>query len=605
MSELLALGFDGDASPSITLESLTLQQRATETTELPYGWGFGWYPGDDRGGTVIKDPTSEGENAMSRVLRDWGIFRSTVFICHLRGTTQRILPRDTQPFIRSFGGRQWIFAHSGDLVREFRDRLPLGNDAAFETIGRTDSEHIFCWLLRAAHAAGARRLAEIGWARLRELFVEANTSGTCNFVVTDGHDLVAYQDGARNKPMQWARATPHHDGLDWRSPEVAVALNAARDVNRTVTMFSTLPLSGLAWQPMQPGQLLVVRRGAIVWSSHGAETPALAGPTVSAVVTSGARPQHAQVSDGGAARVAVPPIDCRTLRVRHRTVYRYDALVEGSAHLLRLYPIDDARQQTLEHTLSLSVPGLRREFDDVFGNAATVFEPSMPFTELVIETRSTIRLRGPMPGDIRSPHRRDQIPLVWMPWQRQMMLPYLLPVELPETQLLELSEFGMSFVERNDYDLVETLLDLNGSIYRDFAYVSGSTNVETTPFDVYAQRRGVCQDFANLMICLARLLNVPARYRSGYIYTGANHENQIQSEASHAWVELYLPWVGWRGFDPTNGCLAAFDHVRVACGRNYRDATPTSGTLYKGGGTETLTVDVKVELEDEAQSLSA
>jgi transglutaminase-like putative cysteine protease len=97
------------------------------------------------------------------------------------------------------------------------------------------------------------------------------------------------------------------------------------------------------------------------------------------------------------------------------------------------------------------------------------------------------------------------------------------------------------------------------------------------------------------MMCLARLLHVPARYRTGYIFTGADYENKIQSEASHAWVELYVPRVGWHGFDPTNGRQVGSDHVRVACGRNYRDATPTSGTIYRGGGAETLTVAVRVE----------
>jgi transglutaminase-like putative cysteine protease len=81
----------------------------------------------------------------------------------------------------------------------------------------------------------------------------------------------------------------------------------------------------------------------------------------------------------------------------------------------------------------------------------------------------------------------------------------------------------------------------------------------------------------------------------GYIYTGVNYQNTIQSEASHAWAEVYLPYVGWRGFDPTNGCMAGQDHIRVACGRNYLDATPTSGTIFKGGGKETLTVSVKIE----------
>jgi transglutaminase-like putative cysteine protease len=188
-----------------------------------------------------------------------------------------------------------------------------------------------------------------------------------------------------------------------------------------------------------------------------------------------------------------------------------------------------------------------------------------------------------------------------MPWQRQMMMPYLLPPELPESQLTELTDYAMSFVERNDYHLLSTLEDMNASIYRDYKYVSGSTSLSTTPFEVYTSRKGVCQDFANLFICLARLLSTPARYRMGYIYTGANYENKIQSDASHAWAEVYLPFVGWRGFDPTNGCAASQDHIRVACGRNYRDATPTAGTIYKGGGKETLRVEVQMrEVTDES-----
>jgi transglutaminase-like putative cysteine protease len=90
-------------------------------------------------------------------------------------------------------------------------------------------------------------------------------------------------------------------------------------------------------------------------------------------------------------------------------------------------------------------------------------------------------------------------------------------------------------------------------------------------------------------------LNVPSRYRVGYIHTGNKYENPNQGDASHAWAEVYLPYLGWRGFDPTNGVLVTQDHIRVACGRNYRDATPTSGTIFRGGGTETLTVQVRVE----------
>jgi transglutaminase-like putative cysteine protease len=136
---------------------------------------------------------------------------------------------------------------------------------------------------------------------------------------------------------------------------------------------------------------------------------------------------------------------------------------------------------------------------------------------------------------------------------------------------------------------------MNQSIYRDYEYKQGSTTVLTTAFDTYTYRRGVCQDFTNLLICLARLLGIPARYVCGYLYTGPKHENRAMSEATHAWLQVYLPELGWKGFDPTNGVLTQTDHVRVAVGRNYMDATPTSGTILVGGGGETLDVIVSCE----------
>jgi transglutaminase-like putative cysteine protease len=155
----------------------------------------------------------------------------------------------------------------------------------------------------------------------------------------------------------------------------------------------------------------------------------------------------------------------------------------------------------------------------------------------------------------------------------------------------------MQVVARNDGDVLDTLLDLNDSIHREYKYVPGTTTVATSAFDVYARRRGVCQDFANLFICVARLLGVPARYVCGYVLPlpGGGPAQQPQSQASHAWVQVYLPDVGWRGLDPTNGVVTATEHVRVAVGRNYLDATPTSGTIYVGGGGETLEIEVSVE----------
>jgi transglutaminase-like putative cysteine protease len=328
----------------------------------------------------------------------------------------------------------------------------------------------------------------------------------------------------------------------------------------------------LKWRQLAPGQLLVVREGAVI----------------------------AERTTGGAIDTVrtkrVPArAEPRTFDIVHKTVYRYDQPIERSEHTLRLTPVHDRVQRVTAHELTVSVPGTTREYEDVFGNRVRRLSVDSPFTEMVIEARSTVEVLDVDPVGFGQLKVKSTIPLVWMPWQRQVLDPFLLPVELPETELSELAEYAMSFVKRNDHDLLDTLLDINHTIFKEYQYLQGSTTVFTTPFEVYVNRRGVCQDFTNLMICLARLLGVPARYVCGYIYTGPKAVNQVQSEASHAWVQLYLPQIGWKGFDPTNGILTQTDHVRVAVGRNYLDATPTSGTIFVGGGGETLSVDVKVE----------
>ena len=275
--------------------------------------------------------------------------------------------------------------------------------------------------------------------------------------------------------------------------------------------------------------------------------------------------------------------------------YQYDQPVERSLHTFRLSPYNDRLQRLISHDLSISVQGQARDYEDVFGNRTRRLLVDAPFQEMVIEARSRVELLDVDPLDFRPLRGSTAIPLVWMPWQRQVLEPFLLPPELPMTELSELVEYAMSFVRRNDNDVLDTLLDINTTIWTEYAYVQGATTVATTPFEVYSQRKGVCQDFTNLFICLARLLGVPARYTCGYIYTGPKHDNRAQSEASHAWVQVYLPEAGWKGFDPTNGILTQTGHIRVAVGRNYRDATPTGGTIYVGGGGEKLTVDVRVE----------
>ncbi|MDB5294027.1 MAG: hypothetical protein JWO31_10 [Phycisphaerales bacterium] len=284
----------------------------------------------------------------------------------------------------------------------------------------------------------------------------------------------------------------------------------------------------------------------------------------------------------------------RRLKIRHITRYAYDRPVSRSVHRLHLKPISDWRQTVVDHALTISQPTTVIEYEDPFGNPAARFELTHPYAELTIAAESVVDIVDIDPFAFATVPIRPSYPLVWMPAERLMLSPYLQPEELPDTQLREIYEYAMTFVERNNRDLMETLFAINLALKRDYVYAPGSTTLNTTAFDVYASKRGVCQDLANLFICMARLLGIPARYVCGYIHTGNAGQNRVGADASHAWVQLYIPHVGWRGFDPTNGTLPHLDHVRVGYGRHYRDTAPTSGTLYSPA-LESLSVEVEVD----------
>jgi transglutaminase-like putative cysteine protease/predicted glutamine amidotransferase len=572
-SRLLAMSVDGAVSPSISLHGSQVPSGASHAL----GWGIAWYPGQQAAALVLKDAGSAGENPLTAVLRGWERFNSDIFVAHLFGAAGRNSEADTQPFVRSWAGRDWVLVYTGALAQG-RATLDLGTQPAFEPVGRTDAERMLCWLLGMIAERGARRLADVGWERLHDWIRQLNNLGSCNLIVSDGLDIAVYQDRYRLSGLSWLRRPAMPMGPGLYSDDFALELSGDDAKHRTMTLVSSTPLSSDSWRPMTGSQLLVLRAGGVVWDSHAGAAPEL-GPAPP-------MPQRARRPEP------------RILSVVHETLYRYGYQVDHSTHVLRLQPVRDHLQEVLEHEVTVSVPTLRHEFEDVFGNRATAISVETPYYELKVTSRSLVKVLDPPPLARVAP-RRVMLPLVWMPWQRQMMSPYLLPPELSESELETLIAYAMSFARRQDNDLVETLCDMNATIHRDFTYVPGETHIDTTPFEFYERRRGVCQDFANLLICLARLLNIPARYRVGYLYTGADYANKLQSEASHAWAELYLPEHGWHGFDPTNGRLVGTDHVRVAAGRHFRDAAPISGTIYAGGGIETLDVKVRVEPAEE------
>ena len=598
-SDLLAICYDSPASPTIHFRK----------GNRPDGWGFAWYPRDGVGASVLKDPHVEYDMAVATAVQRWDRFRSSIFVCH-SGTHRGRSFTDTHPFVRSHAGRDWIFAHNGDLGRNLDVTLPLDEGLGFEPVGQTDSEHAFCWLMGQVRALGARSLSDVGWPTVRGWLRTLNDLGTLNVIWSDGLHVVAYHDQTGFNALHYLRRIPPPSDTKLESDLLQLDISNSIDENRTLAIVSTRPLSSEPWSALAPGEIRVVSRGHLIDTGEGVELPTAraAGPSTSSWAH--AQPPSPQLSVTPA-EPSIPTPDLPALHARkgsfhdyeitHETVYRYETPVETSTHTVRLQPVRDLTQDVLEYKLEISPPGKAYSYEDVFGNHVLSFQISQPYTELWVRARSKVRTHH---VDTHSSLRSTSIPLVWMPWQRQMMNPFLLPPELPETELRELSGFAMSFAARREYDLLETLIDVNEALHRDFKYIPGVTTLETSAFDVFQERRGVCQDFANLFICLARLLGVPARYRVGYIHTGAGYHNQIQSEASHAWAEVYLPSVGWRGFDPTNGCLVDLDHVRVASGRNYRDATPTAGTLYAGGHGEKLDVSVRVTRIDEEPQAS-
>jgi predicted glutamine amidotransferase/transglutaminase-like putative cysteine protease len=571
MPNLLAMSFEGALAPSFDLRCLHPGRTP------PDGWGIGYYPGGEPSATVLKEPAPPTGSIRSELVKAWEHLESSIFVVHVRTATWGAsTDANTQPFQRPWGGRDWLFAHSGSL----RER-PLRHRAQpFQPVGATDTEAVHCEVLDRFRGRGACSIGEVDPSELLGWFAALNELGTLTSVLSDGLDLVVYADRDPAAPGVWLwEALPPYSRLSLSDQDLVVDLTRRGPKSRKGVVVSTEPLAVDSewqgeWRRVPPGHLVVIRQGSVraevvPTSGQGQGQGWPGGP-------SGLVRRHAE-------HPTLAP--AATYDVLHRTVYRYKQPVERSTHLFRLQPLHDTLQALHGFELAISVDGQAREYQDVFGNPTHRLTVDRAFSEMVVEARSRVEVLDRDPLSYRPARMRTTIPLVWMPWQRQVLQPFLLPEELPESELTELIEYAMSFVERNDYDLLETLLDLNESIHREYRYEQGATDLLTTPFETYVNRR---------FICLARLLSIPARYVCGYLYTGPKAVNVAQGEASHAWAQVYLPEVGWRGFDPTNGVITQTSHIRLAVGRSWRDATPTSGTLYVGGGGETLEVDVRV-----------
>ena len=287
----------------------------------------------------------------------------------------------------------------------------------------------------------------------------------------------------------------------------------------------------------------------------------------------------------------------RELQVRHDTITRYGERVAVACHVAYLHPRVSARQQVEDFDLLIDPPPSQRaSSSDAFGNVRTCFALYAPHDELAVRSTCRVRLRSePLPA-----------PGSGMPWDRvAAALRYCAgaPFE-PATEFVYASPFVPLLPGLRDYAAASfppgraTLagaIDLMQRIHRDFTYQSGATEISTPLAEVFEKRRGVCQDYAHVMIGCLRALGLPARYVSGYLLTRprAGEGRLVGADASHAWVSVWCPALGWNDLDPTNDLRVDDAHVTLALGRDYGDVMPLRGVI-QGGGEHTLTVAVSV-----------
>ncbi len=283
--------------------------------------------------------------------------------------------------------------------------------------------------------------------------------------------------------------------------------------------------------------------------------------------------------------------------VTHTTTYDYHSPVTVSHHLLHLSPRRLPRQVRLEHHIETE-PTLATSSQrtDYFGNDVMFATVEGPHRRLRITSHSRVAV-GPasIPDAAETP-----------PWENVRGLcrsdrssSVLEAIEFTfASPLVPLDPvFGgyalASFSPRRS--LVEAALDLTARIHADFTFDATATTVSTPLREVLENRRGVCQDFAHFELACLRALGLPARYVSGYLETipPAGLPRLTGADASHAWISLFCPGIGWIDFDPTNNCLPSMRHITVAWGRDYGDVSPVRGVLLGSGG-HTLSVSVDV-----------
>lgn len=281
--------------------------------------------------------------------------------------------------------------------------------------------------------------------------------------------------------------------------------------------------------------------------------------------------------------------------IKHTTEYQYSNIIFESAYKVMLYPLNDASIKILKHNINVSFHPQIETVTDSFGNTIGTFTVAEPHTKFVIESYlDVITHPKKMPETIGSIHQN---------WDEIERLKH-------NFSFVDFFKYQTSIADTIYHNVIEKLnkhqayplqlaLGLCDFVHKTFTYTKNVTDVTTTIDEVWKLKAGVCQDFTNVLIHLLKLAGLPARYVSGYICSNTN--GLIGLGATHAWVEVYIPFYGWLGIDPTNNCMVNDKHVRIATGRSYADCAPVVG-IYRGNATNKLKVEVEVSFDKITQN---
>ena len=276
--------------------------------------------------------------------------------------------------------------------------------------------------------------------------------------------------------------------------------------------------------------------------------------------------------------------------VQHKTQFHYTSAISESVTEVHMQPRSEGTQRCLRFKLG-TYPQVRiSETYDFLGNAVHFFNVPSFHEAMIITAESTVEILPlePLPDHLTGADWDALDIAVKQGDFWDMLMP---SARIPDSLLL--SDFVSELGVKRSSDPLTFLHQLNSRIYDAFDYVPNVTAVDSLIDDALESRKGVCQDFTHIMIGVTRSLGIPSRYVSGYLFHRTDDTERSTPDASHAWLEVYLPSLGWIGFDPTNNVIAGERHIRVAVGRDYTDVPPTRG-IFKGKAESELEVEVHI-----------